>query len=172
MGGGRGTRLYPLTKKRSKPAVPLVGKYRLIDVPVSNCLHSDIDKIAILTQFNSVSLHRQIFQTYRRDMFTGGWVQIWAAEQTRYRNWRRIDYRKRDYRQEGPYRPRCSYPQSSGPARFRERQLGGAGWSGGDSQKWCYPRQHGYLIHRKEIGCGENQTIFLESKAQNYGTVP
>ncbi len=82
MGGGRGTRLYPLTKKRSKPAVPLVGKYRLIDVPVSNCLHSDIDKIAILTQFNSVSLHRHIFQTYRRDMFTGGWVQIWAAEQT------------------------------------------------------------------------------------------
>lgn len=82
MGGGRGTRLYPLTKKRSKPAVPLAGKYRLIDVPVSNCLHSDIDKIAILTQFNSVSLHRHIFQTYRRDMFTDGWVQIWAAEQT------------------------------------------------------------------------------------------
>jgi glucose-1-phosphate adenylyltransferase len=82
MGGGKGTRLYPLTKKRSKPAVPLAGKYRLIDVPVSNCLHSDIDKIAILTQFNSVSLHRHIFQTYRRDMFTDGWVQIWAAEQT------------------------------------------------------------------------------------------
>jgi glucose-1-phosphate adenylyltransferase len=82
MGGGRGTRLYPLTKKRSKPAVPLAGKFRLIDVPVSNCLHSDINKIAILTQFNSVSLHRHIFRTYRRDMFTDGWVQIWAAEQT------------------------------------------------------------------------------------------
>lgn len=82
MGGGRGTRLYPLTKKRSKPAVPLAGKYRLIDVPISNCLHSGIDKISILTQFNSVSLHRHIFQTYRRDMFTNGWVQIWAAEQT------------------------------------------------------------------------------------------
>jgi len=82
LGGGRGTRLYPLTKKRSKPAVPVAGKYRLIDIPVSNCLHSDIDKIAILTQFNSVSLHRHIFKTYHRDMFTDGWVQIWAAEQT------------------------------------------------------------------------------------------
>lgn len=82
LGGGRGTRLYPLTKKRSKPAVPVAGKYRLIDIPVSNCLHSGIDKIAILTQFNSVSLHRHIFKTYHRDMFTDGWVQIWAAEQT------------------------------------------------------------------------------------------
>ncbi len=82
MGGGRGTRLFPLTEKRSKPAVPFAGKYRLIDIPVSNCLHSGIDKIAILTQFNSVSLHRHIFRTYRRDMFTDGWVQIWAAEQT------------------------------------------------------------------------------------------
>ncbi len=82
MGGGRGTRLYPLTRKRSKPAVSLAGKYRLIDIPISNCLHSDIDKISILTQFNSVSLHRHIFKTYRRDMFTDGWVQIWAAEQT------------------------------------------------------------------------------------------
>lgn len=82
MGGGRGSRLYPLTKKRSKPAVSLAGKYRLIDIPISNCLHSGIDKISILTQFNSVSLHRHIFQTYRRDMFTDGWVQILAAEQT------------------------------------------------------------------------------------------
>jgi glucose-1-phosphate adenylyltransferase len=62
--------------------VPLAGKYRLIDIPTSNCLHAGIDKIAILTQFNSVSLHRHIFRTYRRDMFTDGWVQIWAAEQT------------------------------------------------------------------------------------------
>lgn len=82
MGGGRGSRLYPLTKKRSKPAVSLAGKYRLIDIPISNCLHSGIDKISILTQFNSVSLHRHIFQTYRRDMFTDGWVQLLAAEQT------------------------------------------------------------------------------------------
>ncbi|MGI9570526.1 MAG: sugar phosphate nucleotidyltransferase, partial [Desulfobulbia bacterium] len=82
MGGGRGSRLYPLTQKRPKPAVPFAGKYRLIDIPISNCLHSDIDKIAILTQFNSVSLHRHIFRTYRRDMFTDGSVQIWAAEQT------------------------------------------------------------------------------------------
>lgn len=82
MGGGRGSRLYPLTLKRSKPAVPFAGKYRLIDIPVSNCLHSGIDKIAILTQYNSVSLHRHIFRTYRRDMFTDGWVQVLAAEQT------------------------------------------------------------------------------------------
>jgi len=82
MGGGRGSRLYPLTKVRAKPAVPLAGKYRLIDIPISNCLHAGIDKIAILTQFNSVSLHRHIQRTYARDMFTNGWVQILAAEQT------------------------------------------------------------------------------------------
>ncbi len=88
MGGGSGTRLYPLTKKRSKPAVPIAGKYRLIDVPISNCLHADINKIAILTQFNSVSLHRHIFRSYQRDRFSDGWVQIWAAEQTpRSTNW-------------------------------------------------------------------------------------
>lgn len=82
MGGGRGTRLYPLVRERSKPAVPLAGKYRLIDIPISNCLHAGIDKIAILTQYNSVSLHRHIQRTYRRDVFTDGWVQILAAEQT------------------------------------------------------------------------------------------
>jgi glucose-1-phosphate adenylyltransferase len=82
LGGGRGTRLYPLTKKRAKPAVPLAGKYRLIDIPISNCLHSGIDKIDILTQFKSASLHRHIFSTYRRDKFTEGWVEILAAEQT------------------------------------------------------------------------------------------
>ena len=82
LGGGRGTRLYPLTQKRSKPAVPIAGKYRLIDVPTSNCLNSGIDKIAILTQFKSVSLHRHITRTYRRDIFTEGWVEILAAEQS------------------------------------------------------------------------------------------
>ena len=61
LGGGQGTRLYPLTKERSKPAVPLAGKYRLIDIPMSNCFHADIEKIAILTQFNSASLHRHIW---------------------------------------------------------------------------------------------------------------
>jgi glucose-1-phosphate adenylyltransferase len=83
LGGGRGTRLYPLTKKRAKPAVPLAGKYRLIDIPISNCLHSGINKIDILTQFKSASLHRHIFRTYHRDKFTEGWVEILAAEQTR-----------------------------------------------------------------------------------------
>ncbi len=82
LGGGQGTRLYPLTSQRAKPAVPLAGKYRLIDIPMSNCLHAGIDKIAILTQFNSASLHRHIYRTYARDMFTKGWVQILAAEQS------------------------------------------------------------------------------------------
>lgn len=82
LGGGQGTRLYPLTKERAKPAVPLGGKYRLIDIPMSNCFHAGIDKIAILTQFNSVSLHRHIYSTYVRDVFAAGWVQILAAEQT------------------------------------------------------------------------------------------
>jgi len=82
MGGGQGTRLYPLTKERAKPAVPIAGKYRLIDLPISNCINSGIFKIAVLTQFNSVSLHRHISQTYNFDVFHTGWVQIWAAEQT------------------------------------------------------------------------------------------
>jgi glucose-1-phosphate adenylyltransferase len=82
MGGGVGSRLYPLTRDRTKPAVPFAGKYRLIDIPMSSCFHSDIEKIAILTQFNSVSLHRHINRTYMRDIFTRGWVQILAAEQT------------------------------------------------------------------------------------------
>ncbi len=88
MGGGKGTRLYPLTRDRAKPAVPLAGKYRLIDIPMSNCIHAGIDKIAILTQFNSVSLHRHIYRTFNRDMFSRGWVQILAAEQTpRHEGW-------------------------------------------------------------------------------------
>ncbi len=82
LGGGQGTRLYPLTRERAKPAVPLAGKYRLIDIPMSNCFHAGISKIAILTQFNSASLHRHIYRTYARDMFSKGWVQILAAEQT------------------------------------------------------------------------------------------
>jgi len=82
LGGGRGARLYPLTQQRSKPAVPIAGKYRLIDIPISNCINSQIYRIAILTQFNSVSLHRHISRTYQFDAFHTGWVQIWAAEQT------------------------------------------------------------------------------------------
>ncbi len=82
LGGGQGKRLYPLTLMRSKPAVPIAGKYRLIDIPISNCINSDIYRIAVLTQFNSVSLHRHITGTYNFDSFHTGWVQIWAAEQT------------------------------------------------------------------------------------------
>ena len=82
LGGGRGARLFPLTKERSKPAVPMAGKYRLIDIPISNCINSGIFHIAVLTQFNSVSLHRHITRTYNFDAFHPGWVQIWAAEQT------------------------------------------------------------------------------------------
>src|SRR5512137_1005305 len=82
LGGGVGKRLYPLTRQRSKPAVPIAGKYRLIDVPISNCINSGIHRIAVLTQYNSVSLHRHITQTYNFDIFHQGWVQILAAEQT------------------------------------------------------------------------------------------
>jgi glucose-1-phosphate adenylyltransferase len=82
LGGGRGTRLWPLTKFRAKPAVPIAGKYRLIDIPVSNCLNSGIHQISILTQFNSVSLHRHIARTYNFDSFHPGWVQVLAAVQT------------------------------------------------------------------------------------------
>src|SRR5215213_1295253 len=82
MGGGKGSRLHPLTKMRSKPAVPIAGKYRLIDIPISNCINSGIYRVAILTQFNSVSLHRHISQTYNFDVFHTGWVDILAAEQT------------------------------------------------------------------------------------------
>jgi glucose-1-phosphate adenylyltransferase len=82
LGGGRGTRLYPLTKYRSKPAVPLAGKYRLIDVPLSNCINSGLNRMYVLTQFNSVSLHRHIRRTYVFDSFSGGFVEILAAQQT------------------------------------------------------------------------------------------
>lgn len=82
MGGGRGARLYPLTKLRAKPAVPIAGKYRLIDVPISNCINSGIYRIAVLTQFHSVSLNRHITRTYRFDNFHTGSVQVLAAEQT------------------------------------------------------------------------------------------
>jgi glucose-1-phosphate adenylyltransferase len=82
LGGGQGSRLYPLTKSRSKPAVPIAGKYRLVDIPISNCLHSDIRKIFVLTQFNSASLNRHIKNTYQFDLFSMGFVDILAAEQT------------------------------------------------------------------------------------------
>jgi glucose-1-phosphate adenylyltransferase len=82
LGGGAGQRLYPLTKRRAKPAVPLGGKYRLIDIPVSNCINSDVNRIFILTQYNSASLNRHIARTYRFSRFTNGFVEILAAEIT------------------------------------------------------------------------------------------
>jgi glucose-1-phosphate adenylyltransferase len=82
MGGGAGTRLFPLTKERAKPAVPIGGKYRLVDVPISNCINSDIRQIFVLTQFNSVSLHRHIHSSYTFDRFSRGFVEILAAQQT------------------------------------------------------------------------------------------
>jgi glucose-1-phosphate adenylyltransferase len=82
LGGGRGTRLFPLTKVRSKPAVPLAGNYRLVDVTVSNCINSKIDRIYVLTQFNSASLNQHISKTYRFDTFSSGHVEVFAAEQT------------------------------------------------------------------------------------------
>jgi glucose-1-phosphate adenylyltransferase len=82
LGGGRGTRLFPLTHHRSKPAVPIGGKYRLIDIALSNCLHADLNKVYVLTQFNSASLNRHVAQTYRLDMFSEGFIEVLAAEQT------------------------------------------------------------------------------------------
>jgi glucose-1-phosphate adenylyltransferase len=82
MGGGQGTRLFPLTKERAKPAVPLAGKYRIVDIPISNCINSGLRRIYLLTQFNSASLHRHISQSYKFDHFSGGFVEILAAEQT------------------------------------------------------------------------------------------
>jgi glucose-1-phosphate adenylyltransferase len=82
MGGGQGTRLFPLTKERAKPAVPLAGKYRLVDIPISNCINSGLRRVYLLTQFNSASLHRHISQSYKFDHFSGGFVDLLAAEQT------------------------------------------------------------------------------------------
>src|SRR5690349_7462054 len=82
MGGGQGTRLFPLTKERAKPAVPLAGKYRVVDIPISNCINSGLRRVYLLTQFNSASLHRHISQSYKFDHFSGGFVELLAAEQT------------------------------------------------------------------------------------------
>jgi len=82
MGGGRGTRLHPLTMERCKPAVPLAGKYRLVDIPISNCINSGINRVFLLTQFNTASLHRHVQATYNFDVFGGGFVDILSAEQT------------------------------------------------------------------------------------------
>ena len=88
LGGGQGTRLFPLTEKRAKPAVPIGGKFRLIDIPISNCLHWGIKKIYVLTQFNTESLHRHITGTYKFDGFSKGFVQVMAAQQTiENKNW-------------------------------------------------------------------------------------
>src|SRR5205085_820314 len=81
LGGGRGTRLYPLTKLRSKPAVPIGGKYRMIDIPISNCINSDLTRIHVLTQYLSTSLNRHVANTYRFDVFNRGFVEILAAQQ-------------------------------------------------------------------------------------------
>ncbi|MGI6401168.1 MAG: glucose-1-phosphate adenylyltransferase [Thermoguttaceae bacterium] len=85
LGGGRGTRLYPLTKMRAKPAVPIAGKYRLIDIPISNCINSGVNKIYVITQFNSVSLHHHL-QSYHFDPFSDGYVELLAAQQTNNNN--------------------------------------------------------------------------------------
>src|SRR6516164_2237679 len=82
MGGGEGTRLFPLTKDRAKHAVPLAGKYRLVDIPISNCINSGLRRIYVLTQFNSTSLHRHLSQSYKFDHFSRGFVEVLAAQQT------------------------------------------------------------------------------------------
>jgi len=82
LGGGQGSRLYPLTKDRSKPAVPIAGKYRLVDIPISNCINSDIKRMYVLTQFNSASLNAHIKNTYHFSFFSSAFVDVLAAEQT------------------------------------------------------------------------------------------
>src|SRR5512146_3453307 len=82
LGGGAGQRLFPLTRQRSKPAVPIAGKYRLIDIPVSNCLNSGVRRIFVLTQYNSESLNKHLSLTYKFDIFSHGFVSVLAAEQT------------------------------------------------------------------------------------------
>ncbi|HSV55764.1 MAG TPA: sugar phosphate nucleotidyltransferase, partial [Magnetospirillaceae bacterium] len=82
LGGGKGTRLFPLTKDRSKPAVPFGGKYRIVDIPISNCINAGFKQIYVLTQFNSASLHLHVARTYIFDVFSEGFVEIMAAEQT------------------------------------------------------------------------------------------
>ncbi len=82
LGGGVGTRLFPLTKDRAKPAVPLAGKYRIVDIPISNCINASFRRIYVLTQFNSTSLHKHLSQSYKFDQFTGGFVEVLAAKQT------------------------------------------------------------------------------------------
>ena len=82
MGGGQGARLFPLTRERAKPAVPLAGKYRLVDIPISNCINSGFRRVYVLTMFNSASLHSHISRTYKFDVFTAGFVEILAAQQT------------------------------------------------------------------------------------------
>ena len=80
LGGGRGTRLFPLTKIRAKPAVPLAAKYRLIDIPISNCINSGLNRAYVLTQFLSESLHRHLRQTYSFDHFSGGFVEVFSIK--------------------------------------------------------------------------------------------
>jgi glucose-1-phosphate adenylyltransferase len=82
MGGGAGSRLFPLTKDRAKPAVPLAGKYRLVDIPISNCINSGVRQVYVLTQYNSASLNRHISRAYKFDLFSRGFVEILAAQQT------------------------------------------------------------------------------------------
>ena len=82
LGGGAGTRLFPLTQNRSKPAVPIAGKYRLVDIPISNCINSNINRIYVLTQYDSASLNKHIKNTYQFSTFSSGFVDILAAEQT------------------------------------------------------------------------------------------
>src|SRR4051794_26456517 len=103
LGGGRGTRLYPLTKMRSKPAVPIGGKYRLIDIPISNCINSDLTRIYVLTQFMSTSLNRHVANTYRFDMFNRGFVEVLAAQQGEEPDPSKLGVPEREWAQGGWY---------------------------------------------------------------------
>ena len=116
MGGGQGTRLFPLTRDRSKPAVPLAGKYRLVDIPISNCINSGLRRIYLLTQFNSASLHRHISQSYKFDHFSGGFVEILAARADLHRHLVVSGHGGRGAQEPGPF-PQPRFRVSPDPER-------------------------------------------------------
>src|SRR5439155_943760 len=119
LGGGRGTRLYPLTKMRSKPAVPVAGKYRLIDIPISNCINSGFNRVYVLTQFLSVSLHRHIANTYKFDMFSRGFVEKPKSDDLLAPLRLSADW----LRQRGVVDPERQYLANMGIYLFKRRQL-------------------------------------------------
>ena len=147
MGGGAGTRLFPLTKDRAKPAVPLAGKYRLIDIPISNCINSDLRRIFVLTQFNSGSLHRHIQETYKFDTFSPGFVEILAAQQT-HRQHRLVP----GHRRRGPAEPRCTSTPTATGSCSSSRATSSTAWTTRHARAARDDRCRGHRRHDARCG--------------------